>query len=177
MKHKKIILSSFVAMSLAINASANETTQLEEVNVWETQVISSSLNLGENAIETKQADHLSDLLRDLPGVEVGGSHSINNRINIRGLQDEDLNITLDGAKIQNVNMFHHIGNLLINPDILKKADIQVGTNSVTTSGLGGSVAFETKDGRDMLEKDKDFGARISSTYNSNNSAGCSLTGY
>lgn len=120
MKHKKIILSSFVAMSLAINASANETTQLEEVNVWETQVISSSLNLGENAIETKQADHLSDLLRDLPGVEVGGSHSINNRINIRGLQDEDLNITLDGAKIQNVNMFHHIGNLLINPDILKK---------------------------------------------------------
>ena len=177
MKHKKIILSSFVAMSLAINASANETTQLEEVNVWETQVISSSLNLGENSIETKQADHLSDLLRDLPGVEVGGSHSINNRINIRGLQDEDLNITLDGAKIQNVNMFHHIGNLLINPDILKKADIQVGTNSVTTSGLGGSVAFETKDGRDMLEKDKDFGARISSTYNSNNSAGGSLTGY
>lgn len=177
MKHKKIILSSFVAMSLAINASANETTQLEEVNVWETQVISSSLNLGENAIETKQADHLSDLLRDLPGVEVGGSHSINNRINIRGLQDEDLNITLDGAKIQNVNMFHHIGNLLINPDILKKADIQVGTNSVTTSGLGGSVAFETKDGRDMLEKDKDFGARISSTYNSNNSVGGSLTGY
>ncbi|CAM3946530.1 TonB-dependent receptor domain-containing protein [Arcobacter cloacae] len=177
MKHKKIILSSFVAMSLAINASTNETTQLEEVNVWETQVISSSLNLGENAIETKQADHLSDLLRDLPGVEVGGSHSINNRINIRGLQDEDLNITLDGAKIQNVNMFHHIGNLLINPDILKKADIQVGTNSVTTSGLGGSVAFETKDGRDMLEKDKDFGARISSTYNSNNSAGGSLTGY
>lgn len=177
MKHKKIILSLFVAMSLAINASANETTQLEEVNVWETQVISSSLNLGENAIETKQADHLSDLLRDLPGVEVGGSHSINNRINIRGLQDEDLNITLDGAKIQNVNMFHHIGNLLINPDILKKADIQVGTNSVTTSGLGGSVAFETKDGRDMLEKDKDFGARISSTYNSNNSVGGSLTGY
>lgn len=177
MKHKKIILSSFVAMSLAINASANETTQLEEVNVWETQVISSSLNLGENAIETKQADHLSDLLRDLPGVEVGGSHSINNRINIRGLQDEDLNITLDGAKIQNVNMFHHIGNLLINPDILKKADIQVGTNSITTSGLGGSVAFETKDGRDMLEKDKDFGARISSTYNSNNSVGGSLTGY
>lgn len=177
MKHKKIILSLFVAMSLTINASANETTQLEEVNVWETQVISSSLNLGENAIETKQADHLSDLLRDLPGVEVGGSHSINNRINIRGLQDEDLNITLDGAKIQNVNMFHHIGNLLINPDILKKADIQVGTNSVTTSGLGGSVAFETKDGRDMLEKDKDFGARISSTYNSNNSVGGSLTGY
>ncbi len=175
---QKILLSSLTALVLmANNLNAQETTEIEDVTVWETQVISSSLNLGENAIETKQADHLSDLLRDLPGVEVGGSHSINNRINMRGLQDEDLSITLDGAKIQNVNMFHHIGNLLINPDILKKADIQVGTNSVVSGSLGGSVAFETKDGKDMLDKGKDFGARVSSTYNSNNSLGGSLTGY
>ena len=177
MKHKKILFSSIAAVSLlVVNLNANET-ELEEVNVWETQVVSSSLNLGENSIETKQADHLSDLLRDLPGVEVGGSHSINNRINIRGMQDEDLSITLDGAKIQNVNMFHHIGNLLINPDILKKADIQVGTNSVVSGSLGGTVAFETKDGKEMLDKGKDFGARVSTTYNSNSSLGGSITGY
>ena len=175
---QKILLSSLTALILmANNLNAQEATEIEDVTVWETQVISSSLNLGENAIETKQADHLSDLLRDLPGVEVGGSHSINNRINMRGLQDEDLSITLDGAKIQNVNMFHHIGNLLINPDILKKADIQVGTNSVVSGSLGGSVAFETKDGKDMLDKGKDFGARVSSTYNSNDSLGGSITGY
>ena len=175
---QKILLSSLTALILmANNLNAQETTQLEEVSVWETQVVSSSLNLGENAIETKQADHLSDLLRDLPGVDVGGTHSINNRINIRGLQDENLDITLDGAKVQNANMFHHIGNLLINPDILKKADIQVGTNSVVNGSLGGSVAFETKDGKDMLDAGKDFGARISSTYNSNDRIGGSITGY
>ncbi|MDD4328868.1 MAG: TonB-dependent receptor [Aliarcobacter sp.] len=175
---QKFLLSSLTALILmANNLNAQETTQLEEVSVWETQVVSSSLNLGENAIETKQADHLSDLLRDLPGVDVGGTHSINNRINIRGLQDENLDITLDGAKVQNANMFHHIGNLLINPDILKKADIQVGTNSVVNGSLGGSVAFETKDGKDMLDAGKDFGARISSTYNSNDSIGGSITGY
>ena len=175
---QKILLSSLTALILmANNLNAQEATEIEDVTVWETQVVSSSLNLGENAIETKQADHLSDLLRDLPGVEVGGSHSINNRINMRGLQDEDLSITLDGAKIQNVNMFHHIGNLLINPDILKKADIQVGTNSVVSGSLGGSIAFETKDGKDMLDKGKDFGARVSSTYNSNDSLGGSITGY
>lgn len=176
MKHKKILFSSMAALSLLVNANANET-ELDEVSVWETQVISSSLNLGENTIETKQADHLSDLLRDIPGVEVGGTHSINNRINIRGFQDEDINITIDGAKVQNVRMFHHIGNLLINPDILKKADIQVGTNSVVNGGLAGSIAFETKDGKDMLEKGKDFGARISTTYNSNDSLGGSISGY
>ncbi len=173
---KNILLSTVTALSIfSLNALANE--ELNSVDVWETEVISSSLNLGKDSIETKQADHLSDLLKDLPGVDVGGTHSINNRINIRGFQDEDLDISLDGAKIANVNMFHHIGNLLINPDILKKADIQVGTNSVVNGSLGGSVAFETKSGSEMLEDGKNYGARVSSTYNSNNSIGGSLSGF
>lgn len=159
------------------NALAQDKTDLESVDVWSTEVTSSSLNLGENAIETKQANHLSDLLRDLPGVDVGGTHSINNRINIRGLQDENLEISLDGAKVQNANMFHHIGNLLINPDILKKADIQVGTNSVVNGSLGGAVSFETKDGVDMLEDGRDFGARVQTNYSSNDSYGGSITAY
>lgn len=160
MTNKKVLLSSIAAIAIfASKLTANETTILDEVNVWETEVISSSLYLGENSIEKKQADHLSDLLRDLPGVEVGGVHSINNRINMRGLQDEDLEITFDGAKIQNARMFHHIGNLLINPDILKKADIQVGNNSVVNGGLGGAIAFETKDGVDLLKAGQDFGGK------------------
>ncbi|AXH14680.1 TonB-dependent receptor domain-containing protein [Malaciobacter mytili] len=178
MKNNKILLSSFAAISIfCTHAIANDSAKLNSVDVWETEVVSSSLNLGKDAIETKQADHLSDLLRDLPGVEVGGTHSINNRINIRGLQDEDLDITIDGAKVQNANMFHHIGNLLINPDILKKADIQVGTNSVVSGSLGGSIAFETKDGKDMLQEGQKYGARISTTYNSNNSTAASIAGY
>ena len=42
---------------------------------------------------------------------------------------------MDGARVQNANMFHHIGNLLINPDILKKVDIEVGANSVVTNDI------------------------------------------
>jgi len=174
---KNILLSSVAAFSLFTTTLNAQNESLGEISVWETEVISSSVNLGKNSIETKQADHLSDLLRDIPGVNVGGTHSINNRINIRGLQDENLDITIDGAKVQNANMFHHIGNLLINPDILKKANIQVGTNSVINGSLGGSVSFETKDGKDMLEKGENFGARIASTYNSNNSLSGSLTTY
>lgn len=178
---RNILLSSIAAlclMTLNVNAQDGKNTQeLQTVDVWETEVLSSSINLGKDAIETKQADHLSDLLRDIPGVDVGGTHSINNRINIRGLQDENLDISIDGAKVQNANMFHHIGNLLINPDILKKAKVQVGTNSVVNGSLGGSIEFETKDGRDMLEPGKSIGGRVSSTYNSNDSLGGSLSLY
>ena len=177
MTTKRILLSTVVAtMVLSSNVFAENTT-LDKVNVWATEIESSSLNIDGSAIETKQSDHLSDLLSSLPGVDIGGTHSINNRINIRGLQDENLDITLDGAKVQNANMFHHIGNLLINPDILKKADVQVGANSVVNGSLGGAVAFETKDGEDLLEEGKKFGARISATYNSNDSISGSIAGY
>ncbi|MGE4399663.1 MAG: TonB-dependent receptor [Campylobacterales bacterium] len=152
-------------------------TSLGAVEVWSTQVQSSSLNMGKDVIETKQADHLSDLLRDLPGVDVGGTHSINNRIAIRGLDDDNLEMTIDGAKISNTNMFHHIGNLLINPDILKKAEIQVGSNSVVHGGLGGAVAFETKEGKDLLQKDREYGARVSAGFASNDSRSGSAAVY
>lgn len=177
MKSKKILLSSMLVVGMINSTFAKDMVKLDNVEIWETEVVSSSLNLDENSIQTKQADHLSDLLRDLPGVDVGGTHSINNRINIRGLQDENLEISIDGAKVQNVNMFHHIGNLLINSDILKKVDVEVGTNSVVSGSLGGAVAFETKDGKDLLEEGKKLGARLSTTYNSNDSLGGSISAY
>ena len=163
-------------------AQDTEDTGVNELDlggtvVWGTQVSSSSISVGEDELSMKQADHLSDLLSDIPGVDVGGTHSINNRINIRGFQDEDLEITLDGAKVQNANMFHHIGNLLINPDILKKAQIQVGTNSVVNGSLSGSVSFETKNSVDLLREGQEFGARISSNYYSNDEYGGSFSGY
>lgn len=174
---KKSLGLSWVATALLCSVAIADEQKLETVEVWETQVTSSSLNLGSSSIETKQADHLSDLLRDLPGVDVGGTSSINNRIAIRGLEDENLDISIDGAKVSNVNMFHHIGNLLVNPDILKKADVQVGNNSVVNGSLGGSVAFETKDGKDLLQDGKEYGARIQGNYNSNDSLGGSVAAY
>ncbi len=172
-----ILHAVLVSMPAAAIAEQADKVEMDTVNVWGTSVESSSMYLNEGDINIKQADHLSDLLVDIPGVDVGGTHSINNRINIRGFQDEDLEMSIDGAKIQNANMFHHIGNLLINPDILKSADIQVGTNSVVNSSLGGAVAFETKDGKGLLRPGETMGARVSGNFNSNDEHGGSFAGY
>lgn len=163
-------------LALPPAAQASDTNMLAPLNVWATQVSSSSLYLGEGEISAKQADHLSDLLRDQPGVDVGGTHSTNQRINIRGLGDTDLDVTIDGAD-QNAFMYHHMGNLLINADILKAVDIQVGRNSILHNGLGGSVAFETKDPGDLLRPGQDFGARLSGGLATNDAWSSSLTGY
>ena len=113
----------------SVNGTA-ANTNIETVQVWATQVKSSSAYLGENQIATKQADHLSELMRDIPGVDIGGTHSVSQRINIRGLDDRNLNVRIDGAKQTNY-MYHHMGNLLINRDILRSVNIDVDVQCVT----------------------------------------------
>jgi len=175
-QQKKSALCLAITLALSNAAIAQETTQTEEYIVWGTQVSSSSESIGAGDMSLKQADHMSDLLRDVPGVDVGGTHSLNQRINIRGLGESDLDIRLDGAS-QHANMFHHIGNLTLNPDILKSVDIEVGNNSVAQSGLGGAVYFETKNAQDLLEYDETVGVRVYGGYASNASQQGSMTVY
>ncbi|WP_435236035.1 TonB-dependent receptor domain-containing protein [Psychromonas sp. PT13] len=170
-----VIAMGTLFSTLPLQTFAEQTIEPEKVQVWGTQINSTS-SLFDEDIELKQSDHLSDLLRDEPGIDIGGSHSMVQGINIRGVDELDLNISIDGAT-QNNNMFHHSGNLLINADILKEVDVNIGTNSVLTGGLSGGVAFETKDAQDLLYGDEKFGARIYGSYGSNNYYNTSTTLY
>lgn len=174
MNLNKITLA--VLASASVSVWANEAAETEHIQVWGTQVHSSSVFMDDIEIAAKQPDHLSDLLRNIPGVEVGGTHSTNQRINIRGLDDTDLEVLVDGA-FQNNYMFHHAGNLQVNPDILKSVDVQVGANSVVHNGLGGAVEFRTKSASELLQGNDAAGGRVLAGYNSNASHYLSLTGY
>lgn len=163
--------------SFAQEVQKVDKDEIEKIAVtWSTAINSSSMYLKGETIANKQADHISDLLRTIPGVDVGGAHSLNQRITIRSMDDKDLNISIDGAK-QNTYMYHHMGNLQIHADILKSVDIEVGSNSVINGGLGGSVRFETKNARDLLTDDKEFGGRAQLSAGNNSGNNFSLTGY
>lgn len=151
-----LALAIFSLISSTAWAESKESVEIEEVLVWGTQVKASSLAFDSKAMEIRQPDHISDLLRTLPGVDVGGAHSLNQRITIRSMDDKDLRITIDGAN-QNTYMFHHMGNLQIHADILESVDIDVGNNSVLNGGLGGSVRFKTKEAKHLLDAGAQFG--------------------
>ena len=174
-KSLAIIIAALCTPTPSIVLADDVVEDIETIQVWGT-TISNDSSLLQDDIEKKQADHLSDLLRDQAGIDIGGSHSMVQGINIRGVDELDLNITIDGIS-QNNNMFHHSGNLLINADILKAVEIQVGTNSVLTGGLSGGVAFETKDGKDLIDVDQKFGSRIHANYGSNDYLGGSVSLY
>ncbi|WP_204378408.1 TonB-dependent receptor domain-containing protein [Agaribacterium haliotis] len=165
-----------LAVIAASSSYAEENKDVETLEVWGTSVRASSVYMSQEDIEIRQADHISDLLRVIPGVDVGGAHSLNQRITIRSMDDKDINITIDGAS-QNNYMYHHMGNLQIHADILQAVDIDVGTNSVLYGGLGGAVRFETKSAEQLLGSNKDFGARVKGTVSDNGSDDVSLSAY
>ncbi|MCP8897912.1 TonB-dependent receptor domain-containing protein [Gilvimarinus xylanilyticus] len=175
---------SYCAATVLLTAACTATAQvddteqpkIEQMVVWGTQVRASSVYMDTGDIEIRQADHISDLLRTIPGVDVGGAHSMNQRITIRSMDDKDLRISIDGAN-QNTYMYHHMGNLQIHADILKSVDIDVGTNSVIHGGLGGAVRFETKEAKDMLGAGERFGGRVSGTYGDNSGENYSLAAF
>lgn len=171
---------ALVGLAIALPAASQQASQpegaVDTITVWGTSVRASSVDLDDKSIAIRQADHISDLLRPIPGVDVGGAHSLNQRITIRGLDDRDLRVSIDGAN-QNTYMFHHMGNLQIHADILRSVDIDVGRNSVLNGGLGGSVRFETRSASDLLRDEHKFGARAQVSFSDNAADTWSLTGY
>jgi hemoglobin/transferrin/lactoferrin receptor protein len=171
-----LAIFSLISASSALADAAKTPSDIEEVLVWGTKVKVSSLAIDAGALNIKQPDHISDLLRTLPGVDVGGAHSLNQRITIRSMDDKDLRISIDGAN-QNTYMFHHMGNLQIHADILESVDIDVGNNSVLNGGLGGSVRFKTKEAKHLLDAGAQFGGRVQGSYADNSGDSVALTGY
>ena len=157
-----------LAASVAVCANAAGESVLSGVEV--TGMGGGASTVDDIKISTRNAGLVKDVMRDIPGVYVGGTNGMNQKIYMRGVSDRGLNITIDGAK-QNGNTFHHNADLLIDPDLIKAVEVEVGSKSVVngSGALGGSVAFKTVDAKDLLESGEIIGAKIRSGYASNNS--------
>ncbi|WP_201616133.1 TonB-dependent receptor domain-containing protein [Psychrobacter urativorans] len=148
--------TSLQTITVTANKSARKEVQEDQVYI-------------DDYTPAQQADHLSDFLNVVPGASVGGTSAVNQRIRVRGLDDTNLKITIDGAR-QEGAMFYHMGDVTIDPDLLKQADVSVGNNSVTlgNDALGGAVAFKTVDAADLLKPGQKIGAKVHVGYASNN---------
>jgi hemoglobin/transferrin/lactoferrin receptor protein len=150
----------------AINSNATPaTTDLEEVLVVGAMT---QVDIDADQIARRQVNDLSDLFRQVPSVSVGGSVGIAQKIYVRGLEDSLLNVTVDGAP-QHGTLFHHIGRVSIEPELLKTVEVQTGAGEATSGfgAIGGAIRFKTKDIGDLLEPGKRFGGLAKAGYFTN----------
>lgn len=129
-------------------------------------------------IQASQANDLSDLFRNVPSVAVGGSLGIAQKIYVRGLEDSLLNVTIDGAP-QRGTLFHHVGRVSIEPELLKTVDVQAGAGEATAGfgAIGGAIRFVTVDPTDLLREGRDFGVIAKGGWFSNDGYKLSGTAY
>lgn len=119
-------------------------------------------------LERYQASDLQEVFESNPEVAVAGGSSAAQKLYLRGLEDTLLNITIDGAS-QPGQTFHHTGRISIEPELLKRAEVQAGTGDATAGpgALGGVVRFVTKDPDDLLREGEQLGALLKTGYFSN----------
>ena len=168
-----VAVSAILCSQLAVAATDVPSTTLQTITVTANSSVREKVQEDgvdvEDYTPAQQASHLSDFLNVVPGVTVGGTSTVNQRVRIRGLEDSNLKVTIDGAR-QEGKLFYHMGDITIDPDLLKQAEVSVGNNSVTlgNDALGGAVAFKTVDAADLLKPGQKIGAKLKAGYASNN---------
>lgn len=124
--------------------------------------------VGADALRRRQPSTYQELLDDVPGLTIeGGPRGVSQEINIRGFQDEQVVLRLDGGR-QNFNLAHR-GRFFTDPMILKQIEVlRGGASTMFGSGaLGGVVFVDTKDASDVIEPGRTSGGEVKLGFNSN----------
>ena len=164
--NKLAALPLAIAIALFNHSALAQHTEhtAEQQNIERISVVGSATNFEVTAedIAKIQANDLSDIFRLEPSVTVGGGGlGITQLVYIRGFEDTMLNVTVDGAP-QTGTLFHHIGRLSIEPELLKSVEVQAGAGEATAGAgaIGGAIRFKTKDANDLLSKEQRFGGML-----------------
>ncbi|KUP91823.1 TonB-dependent receptor domain-containing protein [Tritonibacter horizontis] len=109
-------------------------------------------------IEARNPASTREVFAGESSVTTGGGAAIAQKVFVNGIEESLLSVTIDGAR-QNKSAFHHTGNVLLDPELLKSVGITKGLAPADAGpgALAGSIAYETKDADDLLEEGDPFG--------------------
>ncbi|XDB00089.1 TonB-dependent receptor [Sulfitobacter sp. LCG007] len=126
------------------------------------------INVTSEGIALSNPADLSELFVAEPTIAVGSSIPMSQKVYVQGIEENNLAISIDGAR-QNNKVFHHNTTTLIDPALLKSVRIEPGVASADAGpgALGGALAYETKDVADLLAMGDTFGGRYKFEYDSN----------
>ncbi|MCA0870061.1 TonB-dependent receptor [Seohaeicola saemankumensis] len=166
----KAVLMATVAMSAGAPLAAQEVFDLDPIRVEaeEAQATLGNRVIGTEQIEERNPATMADVFNGESAIITSGGASIAQKIMVQGIEESLLSVTIDGAR-QNKSAFHHTGNVLMDPTLLKQVEVTSGLAPADAGpgALAGSIAYETKDARDFLEPGDPFGGQATLSYGDN----------
>lgn len=157
------------AVAAAQDAAAGAAVELRPISIEAARPAPvEPIRLGAEALEREQPQTLRDLFADQPAVSVSGGSAAAQKLYVHGVSQNKLNVTIDGAGQRN-NVWHHNGNLFLDPGLLKSVEVNPGVAPADAGfgALGGTVAFETKDAADLLAPGRTVGGHVTTSYDTN----------
>ena len=122
---------------------------------------------------------LPDLLQDTPSAQVSGGARNSQKLYIRGLDDANALITINGARQGGDLLSHHQGRVLIDGDLVKSIEVQAGPSGADAGpgAVAGSVVIETKSAHDLVPQGESTYGSVSGLFQSaDETFGGGLTG-
>ncbi|MFM2594325.1 TonB-dependent receptor [Vibrio harveyi] len=170
---KVSLVSLAVLNSLASYATEGSDEELEVIGVHYAKPITvaepAQTTIDWSLIEEQQYSNFADMIDSVPGATLdGGARSGGERINIRGFDDpSDIAVFVDGAPIGFQQ--YRYGTFFFDPFLIGEAEIIKGAHDyrALNGKFGGSIRIKTKSVDDLLDGDRNFGARVSTGYNNN----------
>lgn len=174
-------LALCVAIAISTSASAEQSVfSLDEVQVSATRsqqtiqdTAASVAIISDKNIEENMINNVADLFDYTPGVDIeSDARQGVQGVNIRGISGNRIKILVDGVsqadQFKNEYSFINSGRVDVDVDMLKSVEVIKGAASSLqgSDAIGGIVAFTTKDPRDFLTDDKDYGGHLKLNYSS-----------
>ena len=147
-------------------AGAPADNELAPIQVTAQRGPDTNTVVGAARIEAEQAVSLQDLFKQTPEVSIGGGGlPAAQKLYVRGLGERMLTVTIDGAA-QPEAAYHHAGQVMIEPDLLKRVEVEAGTAAATAGpgALAGALRFTTKSALDLLRPGEKAGALVKASY-------------
>ncbi|CAM3795182.1 TonB-dependent hemoglobin/transferrin/lactoferrin family receptor [Vibrio aquimaris] len=182
--YNKSFLSASILLACSSNVYADDYALFDEVVVTATrneqqleEVAGSVSVVTDKQIEKTLASNVDDVLKYTPGVDAVSNGRMGiQQINIRGMEGNRVNILVDGVAqpylYDQSFQFISSGRLALDIDMIKSVEVVKGSASSLygSDGIGGIVAFQTKDPSDFLKEGETFGGQIKLGFASRNDA-------
>lgn len=149
-------------------AATEGATQLDSISVYgDGNLGAGEIVISSEELERKNPADIADVFAGEPGILVGSSLPMSQKVYIHGIEETALAVTIDGSR-QNNKVFHHNTTNYIDAELLKSVGVDAGVAPADAGpgALGGAIAYETKDARDFLDGEG-FGAFAKSSYDFN----------
>lgn len=153
---------SMLAFAVASSAWA-DTVELDTLRIQSAPVQATLGNIvvGSGAVERYSATTMKDVFKGTSSVTGNAGSQVNTKLFVNGIEESNMTVTIDGAT-QNKGGWHHQGNVLIDPELLKRVEISgLAPADAGTGAVAGFIKYELKDAGDLLAPGETFGSQIS----------------